>query len=201
MAQNHSLTAFAGFIRVAPRTVYYWLANIPEFRNAVEIARARRLGKIEDNLNDEKLTGPKAMVNWNLAKNVAPAEYRDKVEIESKGDSNTALFREMLDAFKRVSGGAGENLSIASEFNSSSIIDGEYEDITPHTDDNDPHTDIPHTEQIDPHTDESVKDDNHDRDTRHSIPAPINHPPTDIPHTDNPYTDDIVSTQTNRDNT
>jgi hypothetical protein len=83
MAQGYDLTAFAGTVDVARETVYDWIGRFPEFRHAVNIARAKRLLALQT-----KLLTTKAGVGVTAAifalKNAAPDEWQDRYYTETK---------------------------------------------------------------------------------------------------------------------
>lgn len=113
MARNHSLTAFAGKIRVSPRTVFNWLRLHPDFKEAVEVGRAARTGTIEDRMNSDSITGPQAMLAWKQATNVAPEEYQDKQTVAHEHDSNggaNIYLKQIADSIGRVCDQAAEAL-------------------------------------------------------------------------------------------
>ena len=81
MGQGYSLTAFAGSIGCGRGTVYEWEASIPAFYEAVNIARAKRVLKLEiDMLSSINATVVKARIR--ALKNACPAEWRTKIERE-----------------------------------------------------------------------------------------------------------------------
>ena len=103
MGQGYSLTAFAGSIGCGRGTVYEWEASIPAFYEAVNIARAKRVLKLEiDMLSSINATVVKARIR--ALKNACPAEWRMKIAREIPRRVNvsrvteqdaTGIYREM----------------------------------------------------------------------------------------------------------
>ncbi len=83
MAKGYDLTAFAGTVDVARETVYDWIGRFPEFRHAVNVARAKRVLALQT-----KLLTTKAGVGVTAAifalKNAAPDEWQDRYYTETK---------------------------------------------------------------------------------------------------------------------
>jgi hypothetical protein len=76
MAQGHSLTAFAGLVRVGRETVYGWISAHSEFSDAVSRARAARTLAGERKLMAATRGGEVAAAIF-LLKNCDPSEWRD----------------------------------------------------------------------------------------------------------------------------
>ncbi len=77
MALGYSLTAFAGSIRKAWSTVHIWMAEHPEFSDAVKVGKAARTFSLERDLLSEDV-GPRITARIFALKNAAPEEWRDK---------------------------------------------------------------------------------------------------------------------------
>jgi hypothetical protein len=76
MAQGYSLTAFAGSIRIAPKTVYEWITVHSDFAHAVARARGARVAALEVKLLASRKGAETAAAIFAL-KNSAPDEWRD----------------------------------------------------------------------------------------------------------------------------
>lgn len=143
LAKGHGLTALAYHIRVAPQTIRNWIKAYPEFAEAVEIGRAGRVERIEDNLNKtgKALTGPMVQAGWKVLTNIAPDEYRDKVTIESEsGLTSQKALEEMREEFRALTHGAAKQLVDNRALTAASVIDAEFEEVVSMQPDN-PHTD------------------------------------------------------------
>jgi hypothetical protein len=129
MSRNHSLTAFSYLIKVAPNTVRNWTKQFPEFGEAVEIGRAARVLALEKKMNNAKISGPAAKIAWDMAKNVAPDEYRDKVIIESESHGSKAI-EELAESFRAVLAASGGKLGGSrAQIAKAQIIDADFESI------------------------------------------------------------------------
>jgi hypothetical protein len=97
MAGNEGIIAFARVVRVHPSTIYGWIREIPEFREAFGIGRGERAHIIEQKLYRAK-SGPEVAAAIFQAKNVLPEEYREKVEIGRDGmtDDGPAALDEVI---------------------------------------------------------------------------------------------------------
>ena len=82
MGQGYSLTAFAGSIGCGRGTVYEWEASIPEFSEAVNIARAMRVLKLEIDLLSPNSSAAVVKARILALKNACPAEWRTKIRRE-----------------------------------------------------------------------------------------------------------------------
>lgn len=76
MGKGHSLTAFAGLIRVNVDTIYEWQARRPDFSEAVTIGRAARVNALEHRAFNVKNGGEAAIAIFAL-KNADPNEYAE----------------------------------------------------------------------------------------------------------------------------
>jgi transposase len=96
MGQGFSLTAFAGEIDVSRETVYAWERGIPEFSDAIKVARAKRVGFLEvDLLNAE--SGPKVTSRIFALKNACADEWSDKVVQQHQGPNGGPVEYRNLD--------------------------------------------------------------------------------------------------------
>ena len=86
MGLGYSLTAFAGEIGVSRETIYEWERSIPEFSDAIKIARAKRVLALEQKMLTAETNQQLTASIFGL-KNACPPEWRDKVEI----DHNTTV--------------------------------------------------------------------------------------------------------------
>lgn len=84
MGRGLSLTAFAGEIEVARSTINVWMAEHPEFSEAVKVGTAKRVLYLEKRLIDGD-TGPRVTSHIFALKNADPEEWRDKREHEVTG--------------------------------------------------------------------------------------------------------------------
>jgi hypothetical protein len=80
MGQGYSISAFAGHVGVSRETVYEWERTIPEFAEALDIARGKRVAELEKGLLKESQAGPAVTARIFALKNACPAEWRDRVE-------------------------------------------------------------------------------------------------------------------------
>ena len=76
MSEGLSLTAFAGFIRVDPTTVYEWIKTHSDFSLAVARARGARVHALECKLLRSR-KGAETTAAIFALKNAAPDEWRD----------------------------------------------------------------------------------------------------------------------------
>jgi hypothetical protein len=84
MGQGYSLTAFAGSVDVARSTINVWMAEHPEFSEAVKVGQAKRTASLEMGLLDAEV-GPRVTARIFALKNAAPEEWKDKVEQQISG--------------------------------------------------------------------------------------------------------------------
>jgi transposase-like protein len=87
MAEGYSLTAAAADLGVHRDTVYEWEKTIPEFSDAVKLARAKRTRKLEQDLLSAE-SGPMVTSRIFALKNACAEEWREKQEIEHSGGLN-----------------------------------------------------------------------------------------------------------------
>lgn len=80
MGQGLSLTAAAAEIGIHRDTVYDWEKEIPEFSDAIKLARGKRTLKLERDLLSAP-DGPTVTSRIFALKNAAPDEWRDKQEV------------------------------------------------------------------------------------------------------------------------
>lgn len=85
-----SLTAFAGIIGVARSTINEWMANFPEFSEAVRLHAAKRTLYLEQTLLSAE-NGPQVTARIFALKNAAPDEWRDKQQLEHSGPDGGAI--------------------------------------------------------------------------------------------------------------
>lgn len=94
MSDGSSLTAFAADINVVKSTVYEWIKNVPEFKEASDIARQKcqawweKQGQV--GLFMGKEDGSFSQSTW-IFNMKARFGYRDKVEVEQKVDQTIKL--------------------------------------------------------------------------------------------------------------
>ena len=81
MAQGFSLTAAASDIGVHRDTVYHWEATIPEFSDAIKLARGKRQMFLERRLYSAK-AGHVVTSSIFALKNAAPKDWSDKQEVD-----------------------------------------------------------------------------------------------------------------------
>ena len=86
MGQGCWLTAFAGSIGCGRETIYEWERAIPEFSDAISIARAKRVQWLEEELL-RAIDGPTVNALILALMNACPAEWRTNIthEITSAG--------------------------------------------------------------------------------------------------------------------
>ena len=84
METGLSLTAFAGSIGVARSTINVWMAEHPEFSEAVKIGKAMRVNYLERRLLDGEF-GPRVTSHIFALKNADPEEWSDKQQREHSG--------------------------------------------------------------------------------------------------------------------
>lgn len=90
MAEGLSLTAAAAELGVHKDTVYAWEREIPEFSDAVKLARGKRTLKLERDLL-EAADGPTVTSRIFALKNAMPDEWRDKIQNEHSGPDGKPL--------------------------------------------------------------------------------------------------------------
>jgi DNA-binding XRE family transcriptional regulator len=83
MASGLSLTAAAASLGVSRETIYAWEREIPEFSDAVKVARAKRTLKLEKDLLGAE-SGPVVTSRIFALKNACAEEWREKQEVEQK---------------------------------------------------------------------------------------------------------------------
>lgn len=86
MGTGLSLTAFAGTIGVSRDTITEWMNQHPEFSAAAQAGQAMRTAYLERTMLDGEVSGPQVTARVFALKNAAPLEWRDKHEVEHKGD-------------------------------------------------------------------------------------------------------------------
>jgi len=96
MGTGLSLTAFAGEIGVARSTINVWMAEYPQFSEAVKIGTAKRVAYLERRLLDGEI-GPRVTSHIFALKNADPEEWKDKREVEHSGGIETTT-KEQRDA-------------------------------------------------------------------------------------------------------
>lgn len=84
MGEGLSLTAFAGVIGVARSTINVWMAEYPQFSEAVKIGTAKRVHYLERRLLDGEI-GPRVTSHIFALKNADPDEWKDKREVAHSG--------------------------------------------------------------------------------------------------------------------
>lgn len=84
MATGLSLTAFAGEIGVARSTINEWMAQFPDFSEAVKKGQAKRVAYLERRLLDGEF-GARVTSHIFALKNADPDEWQDKREIQHSG--------------------------------------------------------------------------------------------------------------------
>ena len=103
MGQGYSLSAFAGSIGCDRATIYEWEHSIPEFSEAISIARAKRVQRLEQELLRAS-DGPTVNALILALMNACPAEWRTKIAREIPRRVNvsrvtehdaTRIYREM----------------------------------------------------------------------------------------------------------
>lgn len=92
MATGLSLTAFAGEIGVARSTINEWIAEYPDFSEAVKKGQAKRTKYLERRLLDGE-TGPRVTSHIFALKNAAPDEWADKQQHEHSGGVTVQIIR------------------------------------------------------------------------------------------------------------
>jgi hypothetical protein len=76
MGKGHSLTGFAGIIKVSVDTIYEWSSRHPAFSEAVHIGKAARVHALEKKLLHAKVGAQAATSIFGL-KNACPEEYAE----------------------------------------------------------------------------------------------------------------------------
>jgi transposase len=90
MAEGYSLTAAASVLGIHKDTVYAWEKEIPEFSDAVKLARGKRTYKLETDLLQAK-EGPIVTSRIFALKNACADEWREKVTQEQTGPDGGAV--------------------------------------------------------------------------------------------------------------
>ena len=76
MGKGHSLTGYAGLLKVSVDTLYEWQARHPEFSEAVHIGKAARVRALETRLIHATV-GAQAATSIFALKNACPEEYAE----------------------------------------------------------------------------------------------------------------------------
>lgn len=84
MATGLSLTAAAAELDIHRDTVYAWESSIPEFSDAIKLARGKRTLKLEKDLLSAS-DGPTVTSRIFALKNACAEEWREKVTNETTG--------------------------------------------------------------------------------------------------------------------
>ncbi len=84
MEQGLSLTSFAGYIGVSKDSVYHWMTIYPEFSDAVQKAKAKRVLKVEKDYLETKHPVV-AKTREFILRNADPDEWADKRQVEHSG--------------------------------------------------------------------------------------------------------------------
>jgi DNA-binding XRE family transcriptional regulator len=84
MGEGLSLTAAAAELGICRETVYAWEREIPEFSDAVKLARGKRTLKLERDLLRAP-DGPTVTSRIFALKNAMPDEWREKQTTELSG--------------------------------------------------------------------------------------------------------------------
>lgn len=92
MAEGYSMTAFAGSIRVSRATINNWMAEHPEFLEAISIGKPARTCKLETDLLQAD-SGPVVTSRIFALKNACPEEWVEKsaVALQNPDGSNLGL--------------------------------------------------------------------------------------------------------------
>ncbi len=136
---GRSLTAFAGFINVAPDTVYGWAETYPDFNEAARIAKAMRTNNLEAGMLAGK-TNPEVIARIFALKNAAPQEWRERIEVENTHTLDPKLAQAVVDSAVRaaIDSGLGPILAqlqssrtmrIESAERVENVIEGEFETV------------------------------------------------------------------------
>jgi DNA-binding XRE family transcriptional regulator len=102
MGLGYSIAAFAGHIGVARETVYEWERTIPEFAEAIAIARGKRVKALEEGLLKESQAGPAVTARIFALKNADPREWRDRIEHTGDGGGPIVIATALEEARRRV---------------------------------------------------------------------------------------------------
>lgn len=84
MAQGFSLTAAAAELGISRETAYAWEREIPEFSDAIKVARGKRTLKLERDLLGAS-DGPTVTSRIFALKNACADEWREKQTVEQTG--------------------------------------------------------------------------------------------------------------------
>ena len=117
MAEGLSLTAFAGFIRVDPTTVYEWIKTHADFSHAVSRAQGARVHALECKLLRSR-KGAETTAAIFALKNACPTEWKDVKHTEHQ---HNVSIESLSDA---------ELYAIAGQ--KRPVIDGEYSHVDTH---------------------------------------------------------------------
>lgn len=99
MGQGFSLTAAAAELGISRETAYAWEREIPEFSDAVKLARGKRTLKLERDLLSAS-DGPTVTSRIFALKNACADEWREKVTQEQTGANGGPI--EMVNRIERL---------------------------------------------------------------------------------------------------
>ena len=104
MATGLSLTAFAGEIGVARSTINEWIDNVPEFSEAVRVAKAKRTLALERGMLSAE-NGPAVTARMFALKNADPEEWREKQHVQHEvSDDLSALIADRRAKVAKLNG-------------------------------------------------------------------------------------------------
>jgi len=90
MATGLSLTAFAGEIGVARSTINNWMAEFPEFLEAVKVGQAKRVQYLERRLLDGEI-GPRVTSHIFALKNAHPIGFHLRTRSQKASTQTSEL--------------------------------------------------------------------------------------------------------------
>lgn len=96
MGEGLSLTAAAAELNIHRQTIYAWEEEIPEFSDAVKLARGKRLLHLERGLF--KADGSQVTAHIFALKNACAAEWREKTTTELTGKDGGPIQTEDISA-------------------------------------------------------------------------------------------------------
>ena len=102
MGKGFSVTAFAGVAGVHRETLYKWEREIPEFSNAIKIARCKRVAKLEFDLLSPNSSAAVVRSRIIALRNACPAEWRKKITHEIPKRVNVPIEEDATRIYREV---------------------------------------------------------------------------------------------------
>ena len=102
MGKGFSVTVFAGVAGIHRETLYKWEREIPEFSDAIKIARAMRVHKLEIDLLSPNSSAAVVRSRIIALRNACPAEWRKKITHEIPKRVNVPIEEDATQSYRQV---------------------------------------------------------------------------------------------------